>query len=119
MTTTVEKLNIRQVPKADLLLWFIERKHPKYRFAQVQEWLWQKSVLDFDQMTNLSKDLREDLKTFFTIPTLTTDKVQRSEDGTIKVRFKLHDGYDIESVLIPVSADNRYTVCVSTQVGSI
>lgn len=117
MAMDLQKIDIRLLPKADLIAWFGERKHPKYRYAQLHEWLWQKSVLDFDQMTNLSKGLREDLKTYFSIPSMTTDKVQRSEDGTIKVRFTLSDGHKIESVLIPVSVDNRYTVCVSTQVG--
>ena len=42
---------------------------------------------------------------------------QKSEDGTIKSRSRLHDGHLIESVLIPVPSDNRYTVCVSSQVG--
>jgi len=42
---------------------------------------------------------------------------QRSNDGTIKSRFQLHDGHFIESVLIPVPSDKRFTVCVSSQVG--
>lgn len=117
MTTAIEKLNIRLVPEEELRAWFKERGHPKYRFAQVKEWLWQKSILDFDEMTNLSKALREDLKTHFVIPTISIDTLQRSDDGTIKVRFELHDGHKIEAVLIPVTVDNRYTVCVSTQVG--
>lgn len=45
------------------------------------------------------------------------DKVQHSNDGTIKTRFRLHDGHLIESVLIPVPNDNRFTVGVSSQVG--
>ena len=48
---------------------------------------------------------------------LTIDKIQHSLDGTIKTRFKLHDGHLIESVLIPVPEDKRFTVCVSSQVG--
>ena len=47
----------------------------------------------------------------------TEDKVQHSSDGTVKTRFRLHDGHLIESVLIPVPDDNRFTVCVSSQVG--
>jgi 23S rRNA (adenine2503-C2)-methyltransferase len=43
--------------------------------------------------------------------------VQRSEDGTLKARYRLHDGHLIESVLIPVPIDNRFTACVSSQVG--
>ncbi|MCB0587592.1 MAG: 23S rRNA (adenine(2503)-C(2))-methyltransferase RlmN, partial [Phaeodactylibacter sp.] len=53
----------------------------------------------------------------FAINGIAIDKVQHSTDGTIKSRFRLHDGHLIESVLIPVPADNRYTACVSSQVG--
>ena len=68
-------------------------------------------------MTNLSKVLRQNLEERFVIHPLTIDKIQHSLDGTIKTRFKLHDGHLIESVLIPVPEDKRFTVCVSSQVG--
>jgi len=88
-----------------------------FRAKQIYEWLWKKKATDFDQMTNLSLSLREKLKEHFVIHGITTDKEQFSNDGTIKTRFKLHDGALIESVLIPVKKDNRFTVCVSSQVG--
>ncbi|GLR18533.1 putative dual-specificity RNA methyltransferase RlmN [Portibacter lacus] len=68
-------------------------------------------------MTNLSKDLREFLNEHFTINAISLDKFQKSNDGTIKSRFQLHDAHMIESVLIPVPYDKRFTVCVSSQVG--
>ena len=68
-------------------------------------------------MTNLSKALRSRLEQEFEINSIIADKVQNSIDGTIKTRFRLYDGSLIESVLIPVPADKRYTVCVSSQVG--
>ena len=71
----------------------------------------------FEEMTNLSKSLRQLLTEHFVINGITEDKVQYSNDGTIKFRFKLHDGHLIEAVLIPVVKDNRFTVCVSSQVG--
>lgn len=89
----------------------------KFRAKQVHEWLWKKSARSFDEMTNLSKAFREKLKEHFAIRVIELDKMQRSLDGTIKSRFRLHDGHLIESVLIPVPADDRYTVCVSSQVG--
>ena len=88
-----------------------------FRAKQIYEWLWSKGVTDFDLMSNLSLPLRTTLKSNFTLHTLTEDKIQKSTDGTIKCRYKLHDGHLIESVLIPVPEDQRYTVCVSTQVG--
>jgi 23S rRNA (adenine2503-C2)-methyltransferase len=57
------------------------------------------------------------LDSTFVIHTITEDVVQHSIDGTIKYRFVLHDGLMIETVLIPVPDFNRYTVCVSSQVG--
>jgi 23S rRNA (adenine2503-C2)-methyltransferase len=68
-------------------------------------------------MTNLSKKLRETLAERYVINAIVEDKVQLSADGTIKTRFRLHDGHLIESVLIPVPDDGRFTVCVSSQVG--
>ena len=53
----------------------------------------------------------------FVINAIQVDKVQHSSDGTMKTRFRLHDGHLIESVLIPVPKDKRFTVCVSSQVG--
>jgi len=89
----------------------------RFRAKQVYEWLWKKSARSFDEMTNLSKKLREVLKDTYVINAITEDMSQNSMDGTIKTRFRLHDGYMVESVLIPVVDDNRYTVCVSCQVG--
>jgi 23S rRNA (adenine2503-C2)-methyltransferase len=90
---------------------------PRFRAKQLYEWLWTKAATDLDAMSNLSKELRQRLRDNFTLHTLTEDKVQHSEDGTIKSRWRTHDGHRIESVLIPVPSDERYTVCVSTQVG--
>jgi len=86
-----------------------------FRAKQIYEWLWQKGAGSFDEMTNLSKELREKLKQNFVIHSLTLDTKQVSRDGTIKARFKTFDGHFIESVLIP--ATDRLTVCVSSQVG--
>ena len=90
---------------------------PRFRASQLYEWLWAKAATDLDAMSNLSKDLRNRLKENFTLHSLFEDKTQRSADGTIKTRWITHDGHRIESVLIPVPDDERYTVCVSTQVG--
>jgi 23S rRNA (adenine2503-C2)-methyltransferase len=71
--------------------------------------------MSFADMTNLSKDLRQKLGETFTLPSLTTDLEQVSEDGTIKFRFKTFDGHLVEGVLIPTTT--RYTACVSSQIG--
>ena len=87
----------------------------KFRAKQVYEWLWLRDAASFDAMTNLGKELRDKLSTDFSLPALTVDATQHSEDGTIKTRFKTFDGYKIEGVLIP--AEERKTACVSSQVG--
>ena len=113
----MEKKDIRQLDLADLTDLFKEMGEKAFRSKQVFEWLWKKGAHSFEEMTNLSKDLRKKLDESFVINHIQTDKVQRSLDGTIKSRFRLYDGHLIESVLIPVPEENRYTVCVSSQVG--
>lgn len=110
--TDIRKLSIDQLQEK-----LAVNGHPKFRSKQIYEWLWKKGVSDFQFMSNLSKDLRSSLESEFCINPIVIDKVQKSNDGTIKTRFRLHDGHMIESVLIPVPKTNRYTVCVSTQVG--
>jgi 23S rRNA (adenine2503-C2)-methyltransferase len=117
MSAITTKIDIRQFELLELEEWFKARGQARFRAKQVYEWLWKKSAFTFEEMTNLSKELRKDLEEHFEINPITMDKVQHSSDGTIKSRFKLHDGHLMESVLIPVPEDNRYTVCVSCQVG--
>ena len=117
MVTETTKKDIRILDKATLLDWFLTNGEKKFRANQVFEWLWQKGAHSFSEMTNLSKDLRSKLEDTFVINGIVEDQVQRSADGTIKTRFRLHDGHFIESVLIPVAKDKRFTVCVSSQVG--
>ncbi len=117
MMASTEKQDIRQLSLPSLIDLLVGLGEPKFRAKQVHEWLWKKSARSFEEMTNLSKSLRQSLSEHFTINAITLDKVQKSLDGTIKSRFKLHDGHLIESVLIPVPGDRRYTVCVSSQVG--
>ncbi len=117
LTTEIVKKDIRLLSKVQLeeaLLGFGEKK---FRANQVYEWLWQRSATDFEDMSNLSKELRQKMKAHFFMNPIMEDKVQFSDDGTIKGRYRLHDGHLIEAVLIPVPVDNRFTVCVSTQVG--
>ncbi|MCB9332279.1 MAG: 23S rRNA (adenine(2503)-C(2))-methyltransferase RlmN [Lewinellaceae bacterium] len=109
--------DLRTITLPDLEALFASWNEPRFRAKQLYEWLWAKSVTDLDDMSNLPKDLRQRIRENFTLHTLQIDAVQNSADGTIKTRLVTHDGHRIESVLIPVPEDNRYTVCVSTQVG--
>jgi len=109
------KIDIRTLEQEELINRLVDLGEKKFRAKQVYEWLWQKGAISFDQMTNLSKDLRKQLKEHFCILPITIDTVQQSKDGTIKSRFRLHDGHMIEGVLIP--AGERMTACISSQVG--
>jgi len=86
-----------------------------YRAQQIMKWLYQSGVDNFDDMTNLSKQFRADIKKHARISSLTVRKILESEDGTKKILFMLEDGALVESVLI--REKNHWTLCVSTQVG--
>lgn len=109
--------DIRQMSQQDLETTLTAMGQPRFRAKQVYDWLWKRGAHSFEEMSNLPKDLRQRLQEQFAIRPIVEDKVQRSADGTIKSRFRLHDGHLIESVLIPVPDENRFTVCVSSQVG--
>jgi 23S rRNA (adenine2503-C2)-methyltransferase len=111
------KTDVRKITQPELEEIFKGMGEPKFRAKQVYEWLWKKGAHSFEEMTNLSKNLRSKLEDGFSINAIQEDKVQFSTDGTIKTRYRLHDGHLIESVLIPVPVDKRFTVCVSSQVG--
>ncbi|MBF8249242.1 MAG: putative dual-specificity RNA methyltransferase RlmN, partial [Bacteroidetes bacterium] len=95
----------------------------KYRAAQLFTWLYAKQADTFDEMSNISKEFRDLLKQTATIEQIQLIASNSSrKDGTTKFLFRLSDGLAIESVLIPPekdspSADQRLTLCVSTQVG--
>jgi 23S rRNA (adenine2503-C2)-methyltransferase len=110
-----EKKNIRHLALSEIEQYFEQIGEKKFRVKQVWEWLWLKHAHSFDAMTNLSKELRNQLAETFSLPALQVDATQFSEDGTIKSRFKTVDGHFIEGVLIPT--DERKTACVSSQIG--
>ena len=107
--------NIRQVEVAEIERFISKIGEKPFRVKQIVEWLWQKHAHCFDEMTNLSKDLRGLLEKDFQLPALQINTTQQSEDGTLKTRFKTYDGHMIEGVLIPTTL--RKTACVSSQIG--
>ena len=96
---------------------------PSYRSGQIADWLYQKRVNSFDEMTDLSRDLRAQLANQFAFSKINVARVLGSHDTTRKFLFRLRDGNLIESVLIPASpalygsSSDRRTICISTQVG--
>lgn len=109
------KPNIRSFDKVELKTLFIEKGEKSFRADQVYQWLWQKHVVSFDSMSNVSKLLRQFLEKNFSIHQLETLTSQKSKDKTIKSAFSLHDGKVVEGVLIPTQ--KRMTACISSQVG--
>jgi 23S rRNA (adenine2503-C2)-methyltransferase len=107
--------NIRQLSLPDLEQYFEVLGEKKFRAKQVWEWLWMKSAHTFADMTNLSKELRQKLGEHFFLPALAVDATQYSADGTVKSRFRTHEGHLCEGVLIPT--EERFTACVSSQIG--
>jgi 23S rRNA (adenine2503-C2)-methyltransferase len=107
--------NIKDLSTEKLKAWLEHRGEPPYRAEQIRRWLFQKRVLAFSEMTNLSAGLRQALGEGFTIGRLRTLRRSQSADGTVKFLFGLADGASIESVLIPDG--KRLTLCISSQVG--
>jgi 23S rRNA (adenine2503-C2)-methyltransferase len=112
---TPEKRDVRKLSLEQLEEFFISQGDKKFRAKQVYDWLWNKSLKNFDDMSNISKETREMLKANFIINHVKVDLMQHSSDGTIKNAVKLYDEKIVESVLIPTT--KRITACVSSQVG--
>lgn len=110
-----DKQNIRQLSEIDLNKEFETLGQPKFRVRQLNEWLWQKHITQFSEMSNLPIDLRSKLEEKFDTFPVTVEQKQVSSDGTIKFAFKLWDGHFVEGVLIP--SGKRMTACISSQVG--
>lgn len=110
-----EKKDIRALSKEELRDFFVGIGDKAFRGNQVYEWLWNKGIHTFEDMTNISKETRAHLQAHFVINHIKVDHLQKSSDGTIKNAVKLFDGLTVESVLIPTA--NRTTACVSSQVG--
>jgi len=117
--TKKEKPNLKEsvysLQPKQLEEWLKENGEKPFRAAQIFDWLYNKRVKTFAEMSNLSKGLREKLEASFALTTLSTIVQQESKDGTIKFLFQLQDGYSIETVLMRHEYGN--SVCVTTQVG--
>lgn len=110
-----DKIDIRSLNLEALQEHFIGLGDKSFRAKQVYEWLWKKSCFSFDEMSNISKELRTKLAENFSINHIKINSSQFSNDKTIKNSFVLFDNNLIEGVLIPTPG--RMTACVSSQVG--
>lgn len=94
-----------------------QMKATKFRAKQIHNWIYTKSVSSIDEMTNLSKDFREELKQIATVTDTKIKTKQVSKDGTIKYLVEFHDGECVETVLMRFDNRANLTACVSSQVG--
>ncbi len=107
----LKNLNCKQL--ADLL---VQMGHKPFHAGQLFRWIYQRGVVDFAEMTDLSKDLRNTLAAQSMISEFQPEVVEVSQDGTQKFLFRMADGQGVETVLIPMES-GRSTLCVSTQAG--
>jgi 23S rRNA (adenine2503-C2)-methyltransferase len=109
------RVDLKGMDARETEIWVVELGLKPYRARQIRQWLFKGLASSFDEMTNLGKELRTQLKERASISPLETVRTEVSRDGTEKYLFKLTDGHFIESVLIPERG--HYTLCVSSQVG--
>lgn len=108
-------IDLRSLPPEELTAQLQSNGYPAFRAKQIREWL-DRGVTDFENMTNLPKDLRQKLAEMYTVPSVTIlRKLVSAIDGTVKYLFQLDDGETVESVLMQYK--HGWSQCLSTQVG--
>ena len=107
--------NIKDYNLEELKKELIDIGEKPFRAEQIFKWLYQEKVTSFDEMTNLSLELRKKLEENYTICNYKILKKLQSKDGTIKYLFDVLDGNAIESVLMKYH--HGYSICVSSQIG--
>ncbi len=112
----MKRTDIKSMPLDELELWVSEIGEPKYRAAQLYQWMHQKLAADPDEMTNIPKSLKQKIREECRYTSLRQLTCRISaQDGTRKYLFELGDGNTVESVLMKYR--HGYSVCVSSQVG--
>ena len=115
MATTADKINLLGMSQDMLEQFFAARNEKPFRTRQIMQWIHQRGVLDFDEMTDLSKKLRDQLREEAEIRLPEVQSRFDSSDGTVKWLFATDCGQAIETVFIP--EPGRGTLCISSQVG--
>lgn len=107
--------NIKNYNLPELKEEFVSMGEKPFRAEQVFKWIYEQNATSFDEMTNLSLELREKLKENYTLNAFKILKKQKSADGTIKYLFDVLDGNGVETVLMKYH--HGYSLCVSSQIG--
>lgn len=111
-------LNFYAASEDDLSDFLTSMSEPKYREAQIRDWVYKRGIVDFDSMGNIPVALKQKLKEQYHLGSLSLNTELVSTDGTKKRAYRLKDGQLIESVLMPYR-DGRWTACISSQAGSV
>jgi len=109
------KTDLKGLDASQTEAWAAQLGLEPYRGRQIRHWLMNRLVRSFDEMTNIPKTLRDQLKASIHLNPLTLVKTENSRDTTRKYLFRLTDGHFIESVLIPER--DHFTLCISSQAG--
>ena len=107
--------DLRGMSKDELLALVTSLDEKPFRAKQLFAWIHRRGAVSFEEMTDLSKPLREKLSKVSRLVQMRLDLTQVSQDGTRKFRFQTEDGHFIEAVYMPET--DRRTLCVSTQIG--
>jgi 23S rRNA (adenine2503-C2)-methyltransferase len=110
------KVDLKNLTLEELTQFLSGMGKERFRAAQLMRWIYRRGVTDFAAMTDLSRELREELAERAFISDWTPETVEQSSDGTRKYLFRLTDGQTVETVRIPMEGE-RATLCISTQVG--
>jgi 23S rRNA (adenine2503-C2)-methyltransferase len=115
MTTVETKTDLKNLTLPALEQFLQGQGKERFRALQIFKWIYQQDADSFEEMTNISKELRTELAATAVISNLKPEMVEEGSDGTRKYLFTLSDGNAVESVLIPI--EGRNTLCISSQVG--
>ena len=110
-----QAMRLKDFSLEEMEAWVQTLGHKAFRGRQLFQWIWQKGVQDFDEMSNISKGFISELKESATLNVGNLMDVQTSSSGTAKFLLGYPDGRHVEAVFIP--EEKRVTVCISSQVG--
>ncbi|MBN2643993.1 MAG: 23S rRNA (adenine(2503)-C(2))-methyltransferase RlmN [Desulfuromonadaceae bacterium] len=116
MMNSSSRIDLKNLTREQLVEFLAGIGKERFRSQQLMAWIYKRGVTDFDQMTDLSKDLRTTLKEKAYVSDWLPEATEVSRDGTRKYLYRLDDGETVESVRIPMDND-RATLCISSQVG--
>jgi len=117
--TNPEKTALSGMTYGELEEFILKNNEPKFRAGQLHSWLYKKPVVDFDNMTNLSKEFRAKLNEIAVITNTKIKQKQVGSDGTIKYLLEYPDGNVVETVLMKYEKRPNLTACLSTQIGCL